>query len=139
MKKLIVGLAVAALLPLSAPVMAKTVCLSFYSGNGQMKITVKPLKKPGTYSPIVGIYREAGNLAAVEGSAMVNADGTISLGFQVHSMAPAGQELMMSAVGLDTKLQGIYSIDYAGDGDYEFLNSTSFTAISCKDFVLAPL
>ena len=136
MKKFVIAAVAAALLPLSVSVQAKTVCMSLFGGDGQMKMTVKPLKKPGTYSPIVGVYREGNNVAAMQGSAMVNADGTISLGFQVQNMTPGGYPLAWDAVGLDTSFQGTYNYDNNMDGISN--GSSAFTVISCKDFSIVP-
>lgn len=136
MKKLMIGLIAAALLPMSVAVQAKTVCLQLFGDPTVMfKLSIpKPLKKPGQFSSITGIYREDSQVAPVEGSAVVNSDGTITLGFHWYSMSFREGDLNWAAKGLDLNLLGTYSYDNNNDAQID--GDTTATAMSCKDFVL---
>ena len=105
-----------------------------------MKISMKPIHKPGTFSAVTGFYQQNGGSSSgpLEGSAMVMADGSVTLGFNLHTMlAPQiNTEILYTAVGLDTSLQGIYQFDSTGDGVADSIAAAS--AFSCKDFVLLP-
>lgn len=137
MKKSIAVLAAAvALLSLSTSVQAKTVCYSFGLPS-QMKLTFKPIKKPGAYTPVIGIIADATEAIPVEGSAAVNKDGTISLGIQMHFMTGNNTtESLLVARGLNANLEGTYLIDDNSDGKPNF--SVQATVINCKEFVLKP-
>lgn len=139
MKKFIVGLVTAALLPLSVSVQAKTFCFSAFGGNDHIKfVGVTALKKPGSVSLIKGMWREGSAIAPITGSAMTLADGTVTLGFTYQAMATAmGRDFSFAATGLDQTLAGTYSFDNTGDGIPD--SSTPLTPISCKDFSLTPV
>ena len=138
MKKLMIGLVTAALLPMAAPVMAKDICI--VSGPEQIKfVAVKSLKKPGSTATLKGIYVESGSIVApVTGTAMTNADGTISLGFTWHTMGTGVfSDITFSAAGLDQAFAGTYS--YSNDGDLTADDTLPFQTMNCKDFTLPPL
>ena len=138
MKKLMIGLVAAALLPLSASLQAKDICIA--SGPEKIKfVAVKSLKKPGSTATLKGIYVESGSLVApITGTAMTNADGTIALGFTWHTMGTGvGRDVTFSAAGLDQALVGTYS--YSSDGDLTVDDTLLFQTMNCKDFVLPPL
>ncbi|MEB2283060.1 MAG: hypothetical protein OZ922_00110 [Myxococcales bacterium] len=134
MKKSIVGLAAAvALLSLSTSVHAKTVCYSFLYTPSQMKLTFKPIKKVGAYTPVIGIIADTTEATPVEGSAAVNKDGTISLGIQMHYMTGNNTtEGLLVARGLNANLEGTYLVDGDGDGKPNF--PVQATVINCKEF-----
>lgn len=139
MKKLIIGLVAAALLPMSASVMAKDICISSGSGVDTIKfIGFKTLKKPGATAPIKGVWQENGAYWPFEGIAMMQADATITVGFTMYGMTHpvSGRGFFVEASGLGKDLTGSYELDNTGN----FVSDTSltFVAMDCKDFVVQP-
>ena len=133
MKKLIAGLAVAALLPLS--VQAKTLCFTA-DGTDYIKfIGVTALKKPGSVSIIKGIWLEGNLVMPLDGTAVTKPDGSIRIGFVVHALTTEfNSNINVEAVVPDSTLVGTYAIDNTGSRDID--SSFSLQAMSCKDFVL---
>jgi hypothetical protein len=140
MKKLMIGLVAAALLPMAAPVTAKNICVNVFGSTTPLKLVgVKPLKKPGSVSPLTGIYREGSIVGPITGSAMTNMDGTISLSFTWHiAKTTFDRDIIYSAVVPDsTFLGGDWSYDNTGDHQIDG-GGVSATALNCKDFTLPP-
>ena len=136
MKKIIVGLAAAVLLPLSASLQAKTICINTFNSTSQLKIVMKSIKKPGQFSAITGIYRENNLVAPISGAASVEADGTITIGFKWHLMGRAeqGRGIDFGGSGLSQSLVGTYF--YGSGDDFESKEPVQASAFNCKDFTL---
>lgn len=136
MKKLMIGLVAAALLPMS--IQAKTVCLSTFGGAGQLKLVgVTPLKKPGSVSLIKGVYREGSLVGPITGTAVTKADGSVVLGYTWQVMGAAfGADIYFGATFPDDTLVGTLSYAYMGDSSVS--SSTTTSVLSCKDFTIAP-
>lgn len=139
MKKLMIGLVAAALLPLSAAVQAKTICLNtFGSSSFQLKLVgVASLKKPGSVSALKGIYREGSLVGPVTGSAMTNADGTVTVGLTWLLLGTsAAKDITFGGSGLDQNLVGTFS--YSNDDDLAPESTFSTSILNCKEFLVAP-
>lgn len=132
MKKLIAGLAVAALLPLSAPVMAKDICLSS-PGLGYIKLkAVKSLKPAKTTKvvPLIGVVNFGGLNGALVGSAVVLADGSVNYGWSGYTMGASTNNIDVVVSGANNLLEG--SGYYDNNGNMTADGSVVFSAVDCK-------
>jgi hypothetical protein len=139
MKKLMIGLVAAALLPLSASVQAKTLCFTAFGGMDRVKLTgLTSLKKPGSISSFKGIW--VGNntyVMPLQGTAATNPNGSIRIGFTLHAITAYGSNIHLESVVPDQTLVGTYSYDNTGDRAID--SSTPLVTMNCKDFTLPPL
>ena len=131
MKKLLIGLVAAALLPMATPAMAKNMCIAIGGTNVLFK-GVKALK-PRAIVPLYGVYDVGGDNHVINGSAVVLGNGTVNYSFMVTSVGSNGSSnnFMMWVYGADRKtLAGSGGYDSSGsmvqDGAY------SVTAVDCK-------
>lgn len=132
MKKLMIGLVSAALLPLSAPVMAKDICISLFGGARTVKFkAVKSLKKPGSVSPLVGTWEWGGDHVPVSGMAVTRADGLVNYGFIVYGMAVYPDSGRIDVVGAAQDLSAASSATDI-NGDFVEDNTAPITAFDCK-------
>lgn len=128
MKKFAVAAVAAALLPLSAPVMAKDICLQADWGSYFKFKNVKSLK-PNKITPLVGAYLEGGQTVPVSGSAIVRADGTVRYGVHVYSIMYSNSfTLHISAA--DATMAGTGGWD--NDGNMTQNGAATMTAVDCK-------
>ena len=139
MKKLMIGLVAAALLPMAVPAIAKDICISTVSGADKIKfIGFKMLKKPGATAPIKGVWQEGSAYWPFEGVAMMQSNSTITVGFTMYGMTNLGPNrgFFVEASGLGKDLVGSYLLDSSGD----FVGDTTipFAAMDCKGFVVEP-
>lgn len=129
MKKLMIGLVAAALLPVSLSVQAKTICLSISSQTVLLK--VGSLAK-GTVAPITGVWQPGGGNLPIIGTVVVKHDGTVKYAFEAYSLGTyddAGARVGINIA--DKTLAGTGRVDWTGDslGDAD----TTATVLNCKD------
>jgi hypothetical protein len=127
MKKLIIGMAAAALLPLSVSVQAKNLCLQDNYGGYFYFKGVKALKR-GAVVPLVGVAYVGAANAPASGSAVVLADGSVNYGFSVFSN-PVTSSYQIRIVGANNLLEG------TGSYVYDVTDGTApeiMTAVDCK-------
>ena len=131
MKKLMIGLVTAALLPMAAPVMAKDICLQADWGAYYKFKGVKSLKasKAVKMVPLVGATNDGG-IVPVEGSATVTPDGNVRYGVFVNTVMNGGNNFSIHITSADETMAGTGGYD--NDGDMSQNGTMTFTAVDCK-------
>lgn len=132
MKKFVITAVAAALLPLSSVAMAKDICLYGPDLGYVIFKKVKSLKpaKAAKVVPLTGIVLTVGLSAAVTGSAVVLANGTINYGWSAYTMGSGTNNLDLVVWGANALLEG--SGYYDNDGDMLGNAPVSFTTVDCK-------
>ena len=133
MKKLIAGLAVAALLPLSAPVMAKDICVDTVYGKFYLKGV--PAIKPKAIIGLKGILIQSGNDFPVYGTLSAGADGAIR--YVITIAAPQdGWNFTVDISATDKTLAGTgKGVQFTNAGAFTSSGPFDVTSLNCKTVV----
>jgi len=132
MKKLMIGIVAAALLPLSAPAMAKDICVDAAFGKFYFKSV--PAIKPKAILALRGIFIQSGIDVPVYGTISVRTDGAIR--YSVTVPAPqSSYQFQMDVTATDKTLAGSgTTVQFSNAGTFN-ANPVTLTSIDCKDVI----
>jgi len=136
----ILGLAVALSVNAGAAPAAKTrnVCVASPTGGGSFNTfvfrSVEPLSR-GEAIALHGLYFSTGarRVAPVHGSAVMVSDGTIRVGFFVHSTSESTNDFTVSGV-TDTNFVG--TLSYDNDGDFVPNGTLAMEEVDCATIAI---
>lgn len=117
---------------------ARDICVASPTGGGTFNTfifrKVEPLIRGGV-SSLDGLYFSTGGrkVAAVHGSAVMVSDGSIRVGFFVHSTAEALNDFTVAGIA-DTNLVG--TLSYDNDGDFVPNGTLAMDAVDCASITI---
>lgn len=116
----------------------RDVCVASPTGGGSFNTfvfrQVEPLINGGAIS-LRGLYFVTGShrVSPVHGSAIMGSDGTVRVGFFVHSTAESTNDFTVSGV-TDTNFVG--TVNYDNDGDFVTNGTLSMAVVDCATVVI---
>jgi hypothetical protein len=107
-------------------------CIAFADTTYFVFKKVQPLKKPGQVSALKGYFMNTsfGVTYPVYGTAVVRADGSVSVGGVAHATTVGGQDASFGGV-TDASLAGTFHYDSNGDQIHDN-GSVTYSAVDCS-------
>jgi hypothetical protein len=122
----------------AAPNKVRDVCVASPTGGGSFNTfvfrQVDPLTNGGAIS-LLGLYYVTGSrrVSPVHGSAVMGTDGTVRLGFFVHSTAESINDFTVSGV---TDANFVGTVNYDNDGDFMTNGTLALGVVDCATVVI---